>query len=329
MTVPAHDPILVVEGLCVQFPTPAGVVKAVDDVSFTLARGEVLGLVGEAEAGKSVTGRAVLGLIEAPGRARADRIVFDGVTSFGIEPAATRPVRGNRICLLVTDPLRAFNPVVRIDDQMIEAVRAHDDVTRPSGRARARAGLVKAGITMPDAVLAAYPHQLDADVGVRVAIAMALVNEPDVLVADEPTATLDATVAAPILQLLHTRVRESGIALLWITRDLAVAAGLADRVGVMYAGRIVEQGNCQDVLVRPAHPYTQGLLDSLPAPYAPGERLRAIPGARPAPWALPGGCAFRDRCAFADDACRVVPPVLAVGARGHAVRCVHPLLSLY
>ncbi|MCC6869443.1 MAG: ABC transporter ATP-binding protein [Burkholderiales bacterium] len=329
MAVRPHDPILVVEGLRVRLRTPAGVVTAVDDVSFTLGRGEVLALVGESGAGKSVTGRALLGLVDSPAEVAVDRVLLDGAVLPVPTPAALRRLRGNRIAMLLADPGQALNPARRVVDQMIDAIRMHDDVPHASARARAGAGLAKVGITAPDAVLDADPRRLSADVRQRVAMAMALVNDPDVIVADEPTAALDATVAARFLHEMHALTRAARVALLWTTRDLAQAAGFADRVCVLYAGRIVEQGTCEEVLVHPAHPYTQGLLDSLPAHYARGQRLRTIPGMMPSRGELPEGCGFRDRCSFADDACHTVPPLRPIGDAGQTVRCVHPLLSLY
>ncbi len=329
MTVRLPDPILHVEGLRVSFPTRAGVVKAVDDVSFTLGRGEVLALVGESAAGKSIIGRALLGLVDQPGEVAADRVVLDGVALPALTPTVLQRLRGNRIALLSGDPSDAPGTTGRVGDHMIGAIRAHDDVSRDSARARARAGLTRAGITDPDGVLAAYAHRLSPGLRRRVALAMALVNDPDVIVADEPTAALDATVVVRLLHELRALVRETRIALLWSTRDLAHAGRFADRVCVLYAGRSVEHGTSEEVLVHPAHPYTQALLDSLPAHYGHRQRLRVIPGTMPARADLPDGCSFRDRCAFADDACRVVPPLSRVGEGGQSVRCVHPLLSLY
>ncbi len=329
MSAGQRDPVLVVEGLRTHFFTRAGVVKAVDDVSFTLARGEVLGLVGESGSGKSVTGYSLLGLVDPPGRIVAGRILLSGMDLRALSPEALRHVRGNRIAMIFQDPMMTLNPVLRIDTQMIEAVTAHDDVSPAAARARARAALVRVGIAAPDERLAAYPHQFSGGMRQRVAIAIALLNDPDVIIADEPTTALDVTIQGQILHEMQKLARQSGTALIWITHDLSVVAGLADRVCVMYAGRIVEQGTCEDVLARPAHPYTQGLLDSVPANHQRGQRLRQIPGMTPSLVDLPPGCAFRDRCAYADAACLVTPAMLPAGRPGQAVRCMHPLISLY
>ncbi len=329
MALARSGPVLVVEGLRTHFFTRAGVVKAVDDVSFTLARGEVMGLVGESGSGKSVTGYSLMGLVDPPGRIVAGRIVLDGTDLRALPPAAMRHIRGNRVAMIFQDPMMTLNPVLRIDTQMIEAILAHDDVSPAAARARAREALVKVGIASPDERLAAYPHQFSGGMRQRVAIAIALLNRPDLIVADEPTTALDVTIQGQILYEMQKVARESGTALIWITHDLSVVAGLADRVCVMYAGRIVEEGTCEDVLGRPAHPYTQGLLDSVPANHRPGERLRQIPGMTPSLVDLPPGCAFRERCTYADEACLATPAMRPAGGPGQAVRCAHPLISLF
>ncbi len=322
-------PVLDVDGLRTHFFTKAGVVKAVDDVSFTVARGEVLGLVGESGSGKSMTGYSVMGLVDPPGRIVAGRIVLDGVDLRALPPEGLRRMRGNRVAMIFQDPMMTLNPVLRIDAQMIEAILAHDDVSRATARARARDALVKVGIPSPDERLDAYPHQFSGGMRQRVAIAIALLNSPDLIIADEPTTALDVTIQGQILYEMQKLARETGTALVWITHDLSVIAGLADRVCVMYAGRIVEQGTCADVLGRPAHPYTQGLLDSVPANTARGERLRQIPGMTPSLLELPEGCPFRERCGYATDACAASPPMRPAGGPGQGVRCFHPMVTLF
>jgi peptide/nickel transport system ATP-binding protein len=323
------DRVLTVEGLRTHFFTKAGVVKAVDDVAFTLDRGEVLGLVGESGSGKSMTGYSLMGLIDPPGRIVAGRIVLDGLDLRSLSPEAMRSVRGNRVAMIFQDPMMTLNPVLRIDVQMIEAILAHDNVGQASARARAREALVAVGIPSPDERLAAYPHQFSGGMRQRVAIAIALLNRPDLIIADEPTTALDVTIQGQILYEMQKLTRETGTALIWITHDLSVIAGLADRVCVMYAGRIVEQGSCEDVLGNPAHPYTQGLLDSVPSNNERGQKLKQIPGMTPSLLELPPGCPFRERCAFATAQCTTSPEMRAVGGPGQAVRCFHPLLSLY
>ena len=320
------EPLLVVDGLCTHFPTRAGVVKAVDGVSFSLRRGEILGLVGESGSGKSITGYSILGLVDPPGRVVAGSIRYDGVELTTLPGEAMRRLRGNRISMVFQDPMATLNPVLRIDRQMTETILAHDDVGEALALERARDALLRVGIASPDERLRAYPHQFSGGMRQRVAIAIALINRPDLVIADEPTTALDVTIQGQILHEVQTLARETGTALVWITHDLTVVAGLADRVCVMYAGRIVEQGTTAQVLESPAHPYTRGLLDSVPARNARGARLRQIPGMPPAPLGLPDGCAFRERCPRADEACVADPPMRGTpGDPDRGARCHHPL----
>ena len=320
---PADAPLLVVEGLRTHFPTRGGLVRAVDGVSFSIARGEVTGLVGESGSGKSITGYSILGLLDPPGRIVEGSIRYDGVDLVGLDPEAMRRLRGDRISMVFQDPMMTLNPVMRIDRQIIEAVLAHDDVTEASARQRARDALVRVGIASPDERMRAYPHQFSGGMRQRVAIAIALVNRPDLVIADEPTTALDVTIQGQILHEVQTLARDTSTSVLWITHDLAVVAGLADRVCVMYAGRIVEQGSTVQVLESPAHPYTQGLLDSVPSRNARGARLRQIPGMAPSPVSPPEGCAFRERCDFADETCRGTIPRHAAGP-AHEFLCRLP-----
>jgi peptide/nickel transport system ATP-binding protein len=321
----AAVPVLSVEGLRTHFFTRAGVVKAVDDVSLRVQRGEVLGLVGESGSGKSMTGYSIMGLVDAPGRVVDGRIQLGGTDLRGLSAAGMRRVRGNRIAMIFQDPMMTLNPVLRIDAQMIEAIRAHHDVSRAAARARSREALVKVGIPSPDERLEAYPHQFSGGMRQRVAIAIALLNSPDLIIADEPTTALDVTIQGQILYEMQRLARDTGTALVWITHDLSVVAGLADRVCVMYAGRIVEEGSAADVLARPRHPYTRGLIDSVPANNARGARLRQIPGMSPSLAALPAGCAFRDRCPRPIAECAQAPPMRALEGAGQSIRCHHPL----
>ncbi|MBK6602538.1 MAG: ABC transporter ATP-binding protein [Betaproteobacteria bacterium] len=300
-------PLLEVAGLRTHFFTKAGVVKAVDDVSFTVARGEVLGLVGESGSGKSMTGYSIMGLIDPPGRLVDGRILLDGRDLAALPAEEMRHLRGNRVAMIFQDPMMTLNPVLRIDRQMTETIHAHEKVSAGVARDRARAALVKVGIPSPDERLVAYPHQFSGGMRQRVAIAIALLNHPDLVIADEPTTALDVTIQGQILFEMQKLTRETGAAMIWITHDLSVIAGLADRVCVMYAGRIVEQGRVADVLSQPLHPYTQGLLDSVPSHSARGARLRQIPGMTPSVIDLPPGCAFRERCSRAAAACAVTP----------------------
>jgi peptide/nickel transport system ATP-binding protein len=328
-TAPRDDePLLAVRGLRTHFFTKAGVVKAVDDVTFTLAKGEVLGLVGESGSGKSITGYSIMGLVDPPGRIVEGSIRLGGRELVGLPQEAMRRLRGNRVAMIFQDPMMTLNPVMRIDRQMTETILAHERTTEAAALARSREALVAVGIPSPDERLSAYPHQFSGGMRQRVAIAIALLNRPDLIIADEPTTALDVTIQGQILYEMQKLTSDTGASLVWITHDLSVVAGLADRIAVMYAGRIVEEGSCVDVLSAPAHPYTQGLLDSVPSRNPRGTRLRQIPGMTPSLAALPAGCAFRDRCPRAAAACVEAPAMRAIAARGldRAARCHYPLV---
>jgi peptide/nickel transport system ATP-binding protein len=317
-------PALKVEHLSTHFFTRAGVAKAVNDVSFEVPRGGILGLVGESGSGKSMTGYSIMGLIDPPGRVVEGRILLAGTDLRTLDAEAMRAVRGSRVAMIFQDPMMTLNPVLRIDTQMVEAVLAHEDVSRASALARAREALVKVGIPSPDERLNAYPHQFSGGMRQRVAIAIALLNKPDLIIADEPTTALDVTIQGQILFEMQKLARESGTALIWITHDLSVVAGLADHMCVMYAGRVVESGSTAQVLDHPRHPYTRGLISSVPGSNPRGKPLAQIPGMTPSLLALPRGCAFRERCAHADARCSEDPADI-VGADGHTVRCLRPV----
>lgn len=313
--------VLEISDLTTHFFTRAGVVKAVEGVSFSLKAGEILGLVGESGSGKSMTGYSIMGLIDAPGRVVAGSIRLKGEDLTGCDEARWQKIRGNRIAMIFQDPMMTLNPVLRIDTQMIEAVLAHHDVSRDEALRRSREALVKVGIPSPDERLVSYPHQFSGGMRQRVAIAIALLNKPDVIIADEPTTALDVTIQGQILFEMQKLCRESGTALIWITHDLSVIAGLADKVAVMYAGRIVEAGTVDEVLDKSRHPYTRGLMCSVPACNPRGQPLKQIPGMTPSLLSLGAGCAFRERCERATTQCDTMP---ALGADAHAVRCHHP-----
>jgi len=321
------EPVLAVDGLRTHFFTKQGVVKAVDDVSFTVERGEVLGLVGESGSGKSMTGYSIMGLIDPPGRIVDGRIRLNGVDLRALPAEGLRRIRGNRVAMIFQDPMMTLNPVLRIDVQMIEAILAHEKTSPAAARERARDALGRVGIPSPDQRLAAYPHQFSGGMRQRVAIAIALLNRPDLVIADEPTTALDVTIQGQILYEMQTLTRETGTALMWITHDLSVIAGLADRVCVMYAGRIVEQGSAEAVLGSPRHPYTRGLLDSVPSNNVRGGRLAQIPGMTPSLLELPPGCPFRDRCSRAKPDCTITPAVTILEAGARTLRCHHPLAA--
>ena len=317
------EPILSVRDLVVTFGTREGVLTAVNGVSFDLYPGEVLGLVGESGSGKSVTGLAILGLIDAPGRIASGSIMLDGAELIGRPEEELRSLRGRRLAMIFQDPMNTLNPVLRIDTQMIEAIRAHERVSERAARERARQALLRVGIPSPEERLDAYPHQFSGGMRQRVAIAIALLHRPAVLVADEPTTALDVTIQAQILAEVQSLAAETGTAMLWITHDLSVIAGLADRIAVMYAGRIVETGSVVDVLERPIHPYTGGLIGSVPSRNKRGVPLAQIPGMAPSLAHLPRGCAFRERCTRAQDDCGAEVALRRIEER--AVRCLHPL----
>ena len=315
--------LLQVRDLRTYFETRAGTIKAVDGISFTLERGEILGLVGESGSGKSVTGFSLIGLLDPPGRIAGGSVMFQGKELVGLPQAEMRKLRGKRIAMIFQDPAATLNPVLTIGQQMAMAVQAHGGGGDGAALALAARSLARVGI--PDAAtrLSAYPHEFSGGMRQRVAIAIALLHEPELIIADEPTTALDVSIQAQILAEMKTLAQESGTALIWISHDLAIVSSLADRVIVLYLGRIVEFGPVADVLRAPLHPYTRGLLDSLPAMADPGQKLRQIPGSTPSPLNMTPGCPFAPRCAHADDLCRSEPP--PVGDQRHGAFCHHPL----
>jgi peptide/nickel transport system ATP-binding protein len=314
-------PALSVQNLRTHFFTRDGVARAVDGVDFDVAPGEVLGLVGESGSGKTVTGFSILGLIDPPGRiVEESSIRFRGEELTTASPERLRAIRGAEIAMIFQDPMMTLNPVLRIDTQMIEAVQAHTDLGKSAARARAREALVQVGIASPDERLRAYPHQFSGGMRQRVAIAIALLHKPQLIVADEPTTALDVTIQGQILYEAQRLCRDSGTALIWITHDLAVVAGLADRIAVMYAGRIVELGTAADIIERPMHPYTKGLIGSVPSQNTRGHALAQIPGMAPSLLKLPAGCSFRARCPIAIDKCAAMP-ALDEHRPGQFARC--------
>jgi peptide/nickel transport system ATP-binding protein len=314
---------LEVQDLRTHFFTRAGVVRAVDGVSFEVRAGEVLGLVGESGCGKTVTGFSILGLVDPPGRIAGGKILFEGKDLVGLPEDELRGIRGRGIAMVFQDPMMTLNPVLRIDTQMVEAVLAHQSVDAAAARAQSRAALERVGIASAEARLHSYPHQFSGGMRQRVAIAIALLNSPKLIIADEPTTALDVTIQAQILYEAQKLCRESGTALIWITHDLTVVAGLADRICVMYAGRIVEQGTVDEVLDAPLHPYTQGLIGSVPSRNRRGQPLAQIPGMTPSLLNLEPGCAFRNRCPRAAPACSQDPELEQ--HKGRLVRCFYPL----
>jgi oligopeptide/dipeptide ABC transporter ATP-binding protein len=302
--------ILEVKDLTVSFATDGGVVRAVEGVSFGLAAGEILAIVGESGSGKSVTAQTLIGLTRAPNTAISGSVRFDGVELTDLDDEGLRGVRGERIAMIFQDPMTSLNPVYRVGDQMIEMIRAHRDVSKREARERAVDLLQQVGIPNPERRVHDYPHEFSGGMRQRVMIAMALSLDPDVLIADEPTTALDVTVQAQILRLLDQLNRERGLAVILITHDLGVVAEIADRVAVMYAGQIVEEATLDELFYDPMHPYTWGLLGSLPRLDTPNpERLAQIPGQPPSLLRPPVGCRFAPRCPHEFDECAKPPPL--------------------
>ncbi|MHB2167630.1 ABC transporter ATP-binding protein [Alsobacter sp. R-9] len=321
------DVALAVRDLTVEAVTRDRRVTLVDGISLAVGRGEILAVVGESGSGKSMTALAVMGLLEPP-----VRIASGGATLAGrlIDPTdrrAMRAIRGRDMAMIFQDPMMTLNPVMRIDEQVCEAVTVHDpSVSRAEALRRAREALVTVGIPAPDERLAAYPHQLSGGTRQRIVIAIALINRPAVVLADEPTTALDVTTQGQILHEAKRLCRETGTAMVWITHDLAVVASLADSIAVMYAGRIVEQGPAERILSAPLHPYTRGLLDSVPMIDTKTARLRSIPGMPPVAGSITAGCRFAPRCGRVVDACRTAEPALVTSDAGdRLVRCLRPL----
>ena len=301
------EPVLSVRNLSVSIPTRHSVLKPVDEVSFDIAEGEILGVVGESGAGKSMTGNAVIGLLNQPTHISGGEILLKGERIDHLEGDAMRRLRGKHIGMMFQDPLTSLNPLLTIGDQLRETILEHLDVSEEEANARAIAGLREVGIPAAEERIDAYPHQFSGGMRQRVVIALALCAEPSLVIADEPTTALDVSVQAQIIALLRTLCRERGTAIMLITHDMGVIAETADRVAVMYAGRMAELGAARDVLTTPTHPYTIGLMGSTPLASAGKDRLVQIEGAMPRLDALPSGCAFNPRCTRVRDKCSADP----------------------
>jgi len=316
-------PLLEVRDLRTYFRTEAGVARAVDGVSFGIERGEALGVVGESGSGKTVTALSILRLVpDPPGRIEpGSSIRYAGRELLALDGSEMRAVRGNDVAMVFQEPMTSLNPVFTVGEQVAEAVRLHRGAGAADAQRRAVEMLGLVGLPSPPETARAYPHQLSGGQRQRVMIAMALACDPGLLIADEPTTALDVTIQAQILDLLRDLRRRLGMALLLITHDLGVVARVADRVAVMYGGRIVEEGVARRVLEAPRHPYTQGLLRAMPRLDTPVDTLDAIPGQVPAATAWPAGCRFHPRCARAWQACRESEPDLFDPAGGGASRC--------
>jgi peptide/nickel transport system ATP-binding protein len=303
-------PLLEVRNLRVEFNTRRGTLVAIDDVSFDIAPGEVLGVVGESGAGKSITGTAIIGLLERPGRIAGGEIRLEGRRIDNLPPAEMRKIRGRKIGAIFQDPLTSLNPLFTIGRQIVETIQAHLPMNAQQARARAIELLTQVGISAPERRVDHFPHQFSGGMRQRVVIALALCANPRLIIADEPTTALDVSVQAQIIQLLKRLGREHGTAVMLVTHDMGVIAETADRVAVMYAGRIAEIGPVQHVIHDPQHPYTTGLMGSIPAVGQDVERLPQIEGSMPRLNAIPAGCAFNPRCPRVFDRCRLERPGL-------------------
>lgn len=318
------EPVVSVRNLGVEFVTRRGILRAIDGVSFDIMPGEVLGVVGESGAGKSVTGSAIIGLIEPPGRIAGGEILLHGKRIDNLPAEEMRKLRGRKIAMIFQDPLTSLNPLYRVGEQLIETIQTHTDLSASAARARAIDLLNEVGIPAPDRRIDGYPHEFSGGMRQRVVIALALSAEPDFIVADEPTTALDVSVQAQIIQLIRKLCRERGTAVMLVTHDMGVIAETADRVAVMYAGRVAEIGPVRDVIKHPLHPYAKGLMGAIPTLEAEAERLVQIPGSMPRLTNIPKGCAFNPRCDRVFDRCYIdkpepIEPTKELAAREHLV----------
>nr|WP_067291992.1 ABC transporter ATP-binding protein [Marinobacterium profundum] len=308
--------LLEVKGLRIEFPTRRGTLRAIDGISLSLEAGEILGVVGESGAGKSLTGTAITGLLERPGRIAGGEIHFNGQRIDNLPSEAMRKLRGKQIGSIFQDPLTSLNPLFSVGRQLIETIRTHTDLTPRQARARAIEMLTQVGIPAPEQRIDQYPHQFSGGMRQRVVIALALCVNPKLVIADEPTTALDVSVQAQIIDLLKTLCREHGSAVMLVTHDMGVIAETCDRVAVMYAGRLVEVGPVQEVVKHARHPYTRGLMGSIPKLGEEVEHLVQIDGAMPRLSHIPKGCAFNPRCPYATARCREDKPEFAQAGRG-------------
>ena len=316
------DPVLSIRNLCVEIPTRHGILKPVDGVSYDIAKGEILGIVGESGAGKSMAGNAVIGLLNPPAHVSSGEIWLNGKRIDTLKGDALRRLRGKEIGMVFQDPLTSLNPLLRIGDQLVETMLTHLPISKSEAEKRAVAALEEVGIPGAAKRVNSYPHEFSGGMRQRVVIALALCAEPSLVIADEPTTALDVSVQAQIIALLKRLCRERGTAVMLITHDMGVIAEAADRVAVMYAGRLAELGPVRDVITAPEHPYTHGLMASTPLASRGQKRLHQIPGSMPRLDSVPDGCAFNPRCPRVADKCRQAPAPKVDGA---AAACWFPL----
>lgn len=317
------SPILEISNLDVKFALRTGEVTAIDDLNLTLEKGERLGVVGESGAGKSVTGFSIINLIRKPGYIARGRVMFRGEEISKYTEEQMRGIRGNRISMIFQDPMMTLNPVLTIGTQMSEAILAHMDVSKEEAEAIALEKLAKVHIPSPEKRLNQYPHEFSGGMRQRIVIAISLLTDPDLIIADEPTTALDVTIQAEIMELLTELCEDEGMSLMLITHDLGVVAQTTERIAVMYAGRVIESGPTKDIIENPKHPYTQGLLKALPESRKPGEALYQIPGMMPTLTNIPQGCAFNPRCPMRGEICMTKRPEAAFAdeTTGHMAAC--------
>lgn len=311
------EPLLSLRNLTVEFPIRKKVLRPVDNVTLDIGRGEILGVVGESGAGKSMTGNAVIGLIDPPGHIAGGEVLLGGERIDNLPAEAMRRVRGKRIGMVFQDPLTSLNPLLRIGDQIVETIQTHLGFSRDAARAAAIRSLDEVGIPAAARRIDSYPHEFSGGMRQRVVIALALAAEPELIIADEPTTALDVSVQAQVLGVLKAICRERQASVMLITHDMGVIAETTDRVAVMYAGRLVEIGATREVLSNPRHPYTEGLMLSTPSAASTADRLRQIPGSMPGLLSIPGGCAFNPRCDRVFDRCRGERPDLKATDNSH------------
>lgn len=318
----SKEKLVEVKNLKTYFYTEEGVIKAVDGVDYEIYPGETLGIVGESGCGKSVTSLSIMRLVESPpGRIEAGEIIFQGKDLAKLSQKEMRKIRGNDISMIFQEPMTSLNPVYTVGDQIIEAIMLHKSVKRKEARKQAVEMLKKVGIPLPEQRIDEYPHQLSGGMRQRVMIAMALSCDPKLLIADEPTTALDVTIQAQILELMNDLKASYGMSIMMITHDLGVIAEVSDRVAVMYAGKVVEYTDVETLFEDPKHPYTWGLMNSIPKLDKEVNRLEAIPGSVPSPLNFPEGCKFNTRCPLAEGKCFRDEPPLEEAAEGHKVRC--------
>jgi peptide/nickel transport system ATP-binding protein len=320
----SDTPILSVRNLVVEIPTRHGILRPVDNVSYDIHGGEILGVVGESGAGKSMTGNAVIGLLDPPARITSGEVLLEGQPIHNISRDKLRRLRGKRMGMIFQDPLTSLNPLLTVGEQLTETIVEHLNVSQDEARRRAIAALEEVGIPAAAQRIGSYPHEFSGGMRQRVVIALALCAEPQLVIADEPTTALDVSVQAQIVALLKRLCRERGVAVMLVTHDMGVIAEAADRVAVMYAGRLAELGPVRDVITSAHHPYTAGLMASTPLASQGQKRLRQIPGAMPRLGSLPDGCAFHPRCDYAQDKCRRDPGPTIEACDGRAA-CWFPM----